>query len=207
MYYANVMKNLYIYIDFHAHASKKGCFMFGNHLSADPTETHPQGEQVENILLPRLISLNSANFDINECNFSERIMNAKDNNGLSREGSGRVAINKDAKTRLVHCYTLESNYHNGRRVNHLAPRTKRATGDILPETPVTDLTSKIYCPLGGQQIGGPQPPPFSIEILEDVGHALCSAILDIIQENPQPRIPLTQFKNLMNIRNDLELNL
>jgi hypothetical protein len=43
--------------------------------------------------------------------------------------------------------------------------------------------------------------------LEDVGHALCSAILDIIQENPEPRIPLTQFKNLMNIRNDLELNL
>jgi cytosolic carboxypeptidase protein 5 len=122
------MKNLYIYIDFHAHASKKGTFMFGNHLSGEATEQHPNSEQVENILLPRLISLNCANFDINECNFSERIMNAKDKNGLSREGSGRVAINKDAKIRLIHCYTLESNYHNGRRVNHLAPRTNKATG-------------------------------------------------------------------------------
>ena len=119
--------------------------MFGNHLSSEPTESHPQGEQVENILLPRLISLNSANFDINECNFSEKIMIAKDKNGQSREGSGRVSINKDAKIRLVHCYTLESNYHNGRRANHLAPRTNRATGEILPESPVTDLTSKIYC--------------------------------------------------------------
>jgi hypothetical protein len=140
------LKNLYIYIDFHAHASKKGCFMFGNNLSSDPTEAHPQSEQVENILLPRLISLNCANFDINECNFSERIMNAKDKNGMSREGSGRVAINRDAKIRLVHCYTLESNYHNGRRVNHIAPRVNRNTGEIMPETsPVNDITSRVYC--------------------------------------------------------------
>ena len=104
--------------------------MFGNHLSGDATQLHPHSEQVENILLPRLISLNCANFDINECNFSERIMNAKDKNGLSREGSGRVAINKDANIRLVHCYTLESNYHNGRRVNNLTPRVNKSTGLI-----------------------------------------------------------------------------
>jgi hypothetical protein len=122
--------------------------MFGNFLSHEPTQEHPQSEQVENILLPRLLSLNSANFDINECNFSERIMNAKDKSGMSREGSGRVAINKDAKIRLVHCYTLESNYHNGRRVNLLAPRQHRSTGALEPETPVTDITSKIYQPPG-----------------------------------------------------------
>jgi hypothetical protein len=45
------------------------------------------------------------------------------------------------------------------------------------------------------------------EILEDVGHALCAAILDLIQENPYSRLPLSQLKNLMSIRNDLELNL
>jgi cytosolic carboxypeptidase protein 5 len=144
MHYANVHQNLFVYIDFHAHASKKGCFMFGNHLSSDATEQHPNSEQVENILLSRLISLNTANFDINECNFSEKIMNVKDKSGQSREGSSRVSINKDSKIRLVHCYTLESNYHNGRRVNHLAPRTHKSTGAIEAETPVTDLTSKIY---------------------------------------------------------------
>lgn len=120
---------------------------------------------------------------------------------MSREGSGRVAINKDAKIRLVHCYTLESNYHNGRRVNHLAPRTNKATGVIEPEAPVTDITSKIYQPPG--TAGGPQPPPFTIEILEDVGHALCAAILDIIDDNPISRIPLTSYKNLQNIKNDI----
>lgn len=123
-------------------------------------------------------------------------MNAKDKNGQSREGSGRVAINKDAKIRLVHCYTLESNYHNGRRVNHIAPRMNKITGQIEPETPVTDITSKIYQPPGSIPNTGPTPPPFSVEILEDVGHALCAAILDIIEENPITRIPLSSFKNI-----------
>ena len=32
------------------------------------------------------------NFDMNECNFSEKIMAIKDKNGMSREGSSRVAL-------------------------------------------------------------------------------------------------------------------
>lgn len=123
------MKKLYIYIDFHAHASKKGCFMFGNNL----TNT---SMQVENILLPKLVSMNSLNFDINECNFSEKIMSVKDKNGMSREGSGRVAINKD--TNLIHCYTLECNYHNGRRINFLSPKLIKSTGNIEGELAITD---------------------------------------------------------------------
>ena len=69
-------------------------------------------------MLPKLTAMNCLNFDMNECNFSEKIMNIKDKNGLSREGSGRVAIYKD--TNLIHCYTLECNYHNGRRINILS---------------------------------------------------------------------------------------
>ena len=46
-----------------------------------------------NMLFPRLMSLNSLNFDFAECSFSEKLMNAKDGgSGLSREGSGRVGI-------------------------------------------------------------------------------------------------------------------
>jgi hypothetical protein len=103
--------------------------MFGNKLQT-PTE------QVENILFSKLIAMNCLNFDMNECNFSEKIMNIKDRNGLSREGSGRVAIHKD--TGLIHCYTLECNYHNGRRINFLAPKLVKSSGNIEGELPVTD---------------------------------------------------------------------
>lgn len=47
---------------------------------------------MDNILLPKLIAMNCLNFDMNECNFSEKIMSIKDRNGLSRDGSSRVAI-------------------------------------------------------------------------------------------------------------------
>ncbi len=36
--------------------------------------------------------MNCLNFDMNECNFSERIMSLKDRNGMSREGSSRVSL-------------------------------------------------------------------------------------------------------------------
>ena len=41
---------LYMYVDFHAHASKKGVFMFGNSLKGE--------EHIDNVLFARLLSLN-----------------------------------------------------------------------------------------------------------------------------------------------------
>jgi hypothetical protein len=43
--------------------------------------------QAENITFAKLVAMNCLNFDMNECNFSERIMSLKDKNGMSREGS------------------------------------------------------------------------------------------------------------------------
>lgn len=51
--------------------------------------------QVESNLLVKLIALNSPFFEYDLCNFSERNMYAKDkSDGLSKEGSGRVALYK-----------------------------------------------------------------------------------------------------------------
>ena len=64
------------------------------------------------MLYPRLIALNSANFDFQGCNFSEKNMYARDKrDGQSKEGSGRVAIYKAMG--LLHrwdarCYAIHS---------------------------------------------------------------------------------------------------
>lgn len=76
------------YVDLHGHASKRGCFIYGNYFENEDT-------QVINMLFPKLISMNTAHFDFTGCNFTERNMYMKDKkDGLSKEGAGRVAIYK-----------------------------------------------------------------------------------------------------------------
>ena len=88
---------------------KRACFMFGNALKGE--------DQLTNMLLPRLVSMNSLNFDFGECCFSDKMMTVKDKkDGLSREGSGRVGIMR-ATDGLPNCYTLECNYASGKRIN------------------------------------------------------------------------------------------
>ena len=77
--------NLNMYIDYHAHASKKGIFFFGNSL--------PDEQQIEAVLLAKLVSLNCINFDFNECNFSDKIMTKKDKDlGESRSTGKPVSL-------------------------------------------------------------------------------------------------------------------
>ena len=75
------------YVDLHGHAAKRGCFIYGNYFEQE-------SDQALNMLYPKLISLNSAHFDFSASLFSEKNMYATDKNGLSKEGSGRVALHK-----------------------------------------------------------------------------------------------------------------
>lgn len=47
---------LYLYLDLHAHASKRGAFIYGNHF--EDVE-----DQAQSMLYPKLISMNTLNFD------------------------------------------------------------------------------------------------------------------------------------------------
>ena len=55
---------LFLYVDIHGHASKRGIFMYGNHF--DELET-----KISALLFPKLVSINSANFDFPACNFTQ----------------------------------------------------------------------------------------------------------------------------------------
>ena len=98
---------------------------------------------LENQLLPKLVSLNSLNFDFGECSFSEGLMKCRDaKDGLTREGCGRVSIMKS--TGLSNCYTLECNYASGPRINQIAPKINLKTGLKEADTEITDPKSKFY---------------------------------------------------------------
>ncbi|XP_039750178.1 cytosolic carboxypeptidase-like protein 5 isoform X2 [Pararge aegeria] len=163
---------LYLYIDLHGHASKKGIFMYGNHF--EELESC-----VECMLLPRIMSLNNLHFHFSSCNFTERNMYLKDRrDGMSREGSGRVAVLK--ATGLVRSYTLECNYNTGRLVNVLPPTAREGPSTVLPSTPM--------------------PPKYTPHIFEEVGRSLGASILDLTGQHPNSRIPCSEHRNLSAVR-------
>uniref|UniRef100_A0A8D3CNL1 Cytosolic carboxypeptidase-like protein 5 n=1 Tax=Scophthalmus maximus TaxID=52904 RepID=A0A8D3CNL1_SCOMX len=161
------------YVDLHGHASKRGCFMYGNNL---PDES----QQVENMLYPRLIAVNSAHFDFLGCNFSEKNMYARDKrDGQSKEGSGRVAIHKSIG--LLHSYTLECNYNTGKTMNTIPPAC-HDNGRATPPPPPSF------------------PPKYTPEIFEQVGRAVAVSALDMVECNPWPRLVLSEHSCLSNLR-------
>ncbi|XP_048761404.2 cytosolic carboxypeptidase-like protein 5 isoform X6 [Ostrea edulis] len=161
------------YVDLHGHASKRGCFIYGNYFDDEDT-------QVENMLFPKLISMNTAHFDFTGCNFSERNMYAKDKrDGMSKEGSGRVAIHKAIG--IIHSYTLECNYNTGRMVNPVPP----AQGDDGRATPP---------PIAGF------PPKYTQAHFEEVGRALAIAAIDWSESNPWSRIGMSEHNHLNGVR-------
>ncbi|NXG18472.1 CBPC5 protein, partial [Grallaria varia] len=161
------------YVDLHGHASKRGCFMYGNSFS-------DENDQVENMLYPKLISLNSPHFDFTGCNFSEKNMYARDKrDGQSKEGSGRVAVYKALG--IIHSYTLECNYNTGRSVNSI-PGACHDNGRASPPPPPAF------------------PSRYTVELFEQVGRAVAVAALDMAECNPWPRIVLSEHTCLGNLR-------
>ena len=154
------------------------------------------------MLLPKLMALNSVNFDLNECNFNDADNNKKDLKGDSREGSGRATVYKLSGSPL--CYTLEGNYATGLRINTLQPRTNVADGQtILKEDfAINDTSSGFY---KKRKI-----PLYDREVFEDVGRSFLISLLDLTGTNPVSRLPNVQpglEAALSKVRSDLKREL
>ena len=123
-----------VYVDLHAHATKRGCFMYGNHFTTAE-------EHVDCMLFPKLVSLNSVHFDYSHCVFSERNMSAPDKGDcVGKEGSGRVAIYK--ATGLLQRFL----YYNYTKWN-LSIRMKRCAcfrGSFVPKRYCRDSNCLLF---------------------------------------------------------------
>lgn len=97
------------------------------------------------MMIPKLMSLNSVNFDWLECNFKDCNNNVKDKNGDSRVGSGRAAMFRDTGGNPL-TYTIEANYYTGHRINTLACRYDVIEDKklIKEDLAVHDTTSNMY---------------------------------------------------------------
>ena len=138
---------------------------------------------VEQVLFPKLMSLNCVNFDVRECGFSDDVNNKKDKKGDSRASSGRATIFRETGSGdVVYCFTLEGNYATGLRINTLQARFDSETGKKIIEEDysVQDTSSAFYRKR--------KLPIYTAEIYMDVGRAFCVSILDLVEINPMSRL-------------------
>jgi hypothetical protein len=138
-----VQRRLKLYVDLHAHANKRGCFMYGNHHNT--VDMRVQGR-----LYPFLVEQHCELFEYSGCDFSISNMMQKDKRGQSKAGSGRVGVFKEHQDRglsVTHAYTLECNYNMGtKNAKKYTPQDFRVLGRACL-TALLELTSD--CPQEG----------------------------------------------------------
>ncbi|CAB1101720.1 unnamed protein product [Ectocarpus sp. CCAP 1310/34] len=165
---------LTLYLDLHAHASARGCFIYGNHLPS-------LEDQAENQLLPLLMTLNTPHFDFGSCNFTLKHMCRVDSGdaGLSAEGTGRVFYGKHAG--VLRSYTLECNYNTGKAMcNHIPPANGGRRGELFASPERKSTT----------------PPRYHPQIWRDVGAGFLKALLDAEGASVWSRLPQSKFRSL-----------
>ncbi|CAN0417842.1 unnamed protein product [Ectocarpus sp. 8 AP-2014] len=172
---------LTLYLDLHAHASARGCFIYGNHLPS-------LEDQAENQLLPLLMTLNTPHFDFGSCNFTLKHMCRVDSGdaGLSAEGTGRVFYGKHAG--VLRSYTLECNYNTGKAMcNHIPPADGGRRGERFASPERKSTT----------------PPRYHPQIWRDVGAGFLKALLDAEGASVWSRLPQSKFRSLERARKHL----
>ena len=170
-------RELFAYVDAHAHAAKRGCFFYGNVLQKDKfgnTLAADDPDFVDGVLFARLVSINSPHLDFDQCLFY-----AGDSRHGNRHGSGREAVY--AATALPLIYTLECNYNSGKRTNQLPPRFE---GTVEPRTLSPRPPDVRRVSLKGRKA---TQPPYGPNTWRDVGKAIALAAIDYVGVNPASR--------------------
>eukprot|EP00792_Barthelona_sp_PAP020_P010717 TRINITY_DN433_c0_g1_i1.p1 TRINITY_DN433_c0_g1~~TRINITY_DN433_c0_g1_i1.p1 ORF type:complete len:667 (+),score=175.10 TRINITY_DN433_c0_g1_i1:156-2156(+) len=159
-----------LYLDLHAHARKRGIFMYGNYMPSSNLN-------VQSMYYPALVAKNSPFFELEQSVFTENILKIKDRTGASRECSGRVGTFKALQ--IVHAYTLECSYNCNYRHRTIAEVPNENIERNRP-TPRLNSISKFT--------------PFHYE---HVGESLAVSILDLFHLNEFSRISKTSWNQLL----------
>ncbi|CAH0376666.1 unnamed protein product [Pelagomonas calceolata] len=149
-------------VDVHAHANKRGCFLFGNH--------NPLGGPDAPELLACRLSAHSRHAEWQACDFSRRKM--------GNSGSCRVALHHagiaDGRPRgaepPAHAYTLECNYNKG---------TTATTSVVTDDPPGSVRAAWAKCSYLSPLLAAPYDPG----AWRDVGRALAMALLDLAADD------------------------
>ena len=170
---------LLLYVDVHAHAGKRGCFLYGNRPRADGQDGGDgrdgggggrdgsgKDSGLDVPLYAHLASLNSRHIDAEQC-----VLYGGE---PTHAGSAREAV--FALTALPHVYTLECNYNSGHSVNELPPRHLGDGVDarcLSPPPPPAKPSQR---------------PKYTPDVWREVGRGIALAALDLIGANPASRI-------------------
>ena len=169
------------FMDMHAHAAKRGMFLFGNNLPLHAT-------QITNVFYAKLAEQNSLFFDFEASNFTQKNMQHVDKrDGCSRDGCSRVAFFK--LFGITHCYTLESNYNSGRWPSR---RLQPLTDSKVKQSWLPELQESL-------STGSPSGAYLDERYWLEIGGSLMVSVLDLYQLLPNSVSRLVNRSKLLEI--------
>lgn len=217
-------RRLFFYLDHHAHANKRGCFLFGNSLqTSDATSnnksannylqsiTRSSAAHAWNLSYARMCSVNSPHMEFESADF-RRINMWGDGSSSSRGkgGAGRVALWRS--TGVVHCYTLECNYTTGKTLNHIPsnlphcpvfPFEKAINPAVEPPefagVSPTDLPAHLSSWRLSMSSSPSKPPIYTPGTWLQVGESCVVSLCDLYSWNPLSRLPGSKYLSLQGV--------
>eukprot|EP00644_Phytophthora_capsici_P001449 jgi/Phyca11/6237/fgenesh1_pm.PHYCAscaffold_10_\ len=205
-----------VYLDLHAHANRRGCFMFGNNHLPDLLDASNEAmemaitRQVQTQMYARLVGLHTPFFDYMACLFDKESMtrrDLRDNNNAttSRQGSSRVALYR--ATGLTYVYTIECNYNEGRRNFRASSLISSSSSSANTEQPKRSSSLKGQARLPRQNAptsGTRLYLKYSPAEWKDVGVGALIALLDLFElPGSGKRVEESPFRSRDGIRNNL----